>query len=64
MPNNMTQKLWKCSECGYTQDFEPHIDNMRKHFNDDQLCKLSDCGHYECPSCAMRGVRDIEMKEM
>lgn len=56
--------MWGCTACSYTQDFEPTIENMREAFNDDKNTRLSDCGAFECPSCALRGERDMPMKEM
>lgn len=39
-------KTWSCSNCNYTQDFEPTKSNLKIHFPD------LDLDNYECPACA------------
>ena len=45
----MPQKIiknWRCSKCGYVQDFEPTIENNEKYFSE-----YPDLKPGQCPSC-------------
>src|SRR3990167_11270460 len=52
-----TIKTYSCS-CGYKQDFEPTKELMELHFNSSKRFKVKDIKAGECPSCALKGVRN------
>ena len=54
-------KTWSCSSCTYRQDFDPTAENVKLHFNDDPNFRVFDLQASECPSCALKGVRGINL---
>jgi hypothetical protein len=60
---NLYIKTWGCV-CGYRQDFEPTQGNADQHFNHSSTFGISDLMESECPSCAKRGERGLQLKRM
>lgn len=54
-------KTWSCVDCGYKQDFEPTEEKMKEIFNDDKRFLVSDVADYECPNCALSGIRGKQL---
>ena len=58
MPKTIiTIQTWTCS-CGYKQDCEPTQANQDLHFNNDSQFRLSNLKVNECPSCALKGIKN------
>ena len=64
MPKTIIKvRTWKCPSCAYNQDFEPTKELMDLHFNQSKSFRLGDIQRNECPSCALKGKREIQMEK-